>query len=127
MVVRLIRVRPWGRCIHLGYRGCRWVHSGAPLGTLGSFGVVRFCRVRLEGRLVSLGAVWFVRVRTGGSWAVVGFIRDHWIHLGWPWWSCVHSGTLRVRPGGRLGSFGSFGCALVVVRLVRLIRVRPRG
>ena len=38
----------------------------------------------------------------GSTQAVVGLIRGHWIHLGWPCASCVHSGTL-----------GPFGFALV--------------
>ena len=48
----------------VGFNRERWVHSGAPCGSWGSFGVVRFTRLRLWSS-GSFGVVGFSRVRPG--------------------------------------------------------------
>ena len=106
----------------------RWVHSGAPLGSLGSSAVVGFNLVRLGDRWVHSGAPWgsfssyrvvgFTRVRPEGRWvhigARLGSMGDHWVSLGssgvvgftWvrPGGVSVYAGSMvftRVYPGGR--------------------------
>ena len=53
----------------------RWVHSGAPCGSLGSSGVIWFARVRPWGRWVHPGSLGSLVCAQG----VVGFIRGHWV------------------------------------------------
>ena len=139
---------PWGRWVHLG----RSVHSSAILGSLGSFWVVGFIRVRPRGSwvyysvpLASLGTfvvVGFIRVHPG----VVGFIAVRWVHLGVPcgslgsfWCALVVVGLfgvvgfVQMRPGGHwvlYGSLGSFGCVVGVVGFILGLWVplgAPRG
>ena len=101
LIIRVLRACPGGR----------WVHSGSPWGSSGSFEFVRFVRARLGSCRVHLDS-WGSFKR---DMRVVGFIQ-------------VHSDSFRfiqvhwVRLGGRLvhsDSLGSLGRALDVVWFIR--------
>ena len=72
-----------GSCGLVGFIRVGWVHSGTPLGSFDSSGVVGFNRVRLGDGWVHSGEPWV----SLGSSSVVGFTLVHpegrWVHLGW--------------------------------------------
>ena len=73
----------------VGFIRGRCVHSGAPLGSSGSFGVFGGCAL--------LRVVGFTRVRPGSR-------RGHWVRAGAPWRLSDYFGVdgfTRVRPGCR--------------------------
>ena len=124
-VVGFVRVQPGVRLVNSGSfdctlgvagftRGCLF-HSGAHCGSLGSFGVARFIRVR-PGIIVGfIRVLWFHACAPSGplgSFGFVGFIR---MRAGG---YLVHSGSLD-SFGCPCGSFGSFRCALGVVGFIR--------
>ena len=104
-VVRLISERPWGHLVHLGDRGCHWVHSGL----LSSFGCALGDVGFIRGRYVRSCAPWW---SLGSLW-VVGIV---WVLPGGRW---VHSGSL-VSFGCNVGYLGSF-------EVVGLVWVQPGG
>ena len=97
----------------------RWVSSGVPLASYGSFGFVWFvracpgcCPVHSGSLGRTLGVVGFIRVRLGSfrsAQGVVGFIRVHsgmsWVSSGSFWFV----GFVLKRPDGRRYDWGSLG------------------
>ena len=99
---RAIPARAFGVVRFVGSRpGCRWVLSGAGLGSSGSFVLVFGYALEVIG---------FSGVHSSAPWGFVRFIRDCWVAAGPPW-----------------VSLGSFGRALSVVGFFWPIRVRPVG
>ena len=102
----------------LGVVWFRWVHSSAPFGSLGSFGLVGFIYTRHGGRPVYLGSLcsigralvfvgftptrrWVHSCSIGRVQDVVGFILARWVHSGAPWGSSCSFGFVqfpRARP-----------------------------
>ena len=69
--------------VHTGCRGFirgRWVHSGAPWGSMDSCRVVKFTRLRPGGHCVHVGSLDSLVFALG----VVGFIWNHWVDSGSP-------------------------------------------
>ena len=114
----------------IGFIRGRWVHSGVPWGSSGSFRIVRFIRVHpavfrvYSGRYVHSGAPWgssgsfgvvrFIRVRPGGlrfQSGSLGSFRCTRVVIGFIWGCRVHSRSL-----------GTFGCALPVIGFIEYIR-----
>ena len=84
----------------VGFMRRRPVHSGSPLVSLDSFGVVGYPRVRPGCSCVHPGSLGSL----GFALRVVRFIRGRWVHFGSPWGSLGSSGVVgyaQVRPWGR--------------------------
>ena len=111
----------------------RSVDSHAPWVSLGSFGVVRFTRVRPGGRWVhSRACAPVVHPESLGAHAcVLGFFRGGWVYSHAPWRSfdsyrvfgftrtaLEEVGFIYVRLGGRWESLGLLMRALVVVGFI---------
>ena len=92
------------------YIRCRYVHSCAPWG--------------------SLGSLWFIRVCPGGhgcALVVVGFILGRCVHSDTPWGSLGSFevvGFMWVRRWVHSGSLGSLGCPVGVVGFIGGLWVR---
>ena len=118
--------------VHLGapwwFLGSFWVVADAPFGSLGSFVVIAFIRVRTAHHsqsLVSLGCEMGV---IQGRWACsgapcgsFGFIRGRLVRSGKTWGSFGVVGFICLRPGDRCvhsGTIGPFECALGIVGFI---------